>query len=278
MAKWITSSSQATEVDPWSLATSLSSPQLDGATASSRFNTPLTKPTTKHQTFTETCLDRFTKHRTRYTRYTSDEEEKKAQAAFMQLEIVVTNGFDPGRMPGYLACDVGEIVMMIYAQDSHIFAFTHCRAERQIGWLPAEAADLANHYEFFVRLPPDNQPGPSCGLIFADATMVPGLIVIDILPGTSFDIWNRRCLETMPRNQVLPGDFVTWVDGSNDITAMSSILMHDKPNSCRITRAASSIQRRLCADANFSDNPVKNLLEFWRHYTEDSPLLENHNA
>jgi len=139
------------------------------------------------------------------------------------LEVEVVERV-PSEWPGdwLRECEVGELVLLVYGQDDLVYVCAHCTAEQTCGWLPAASVQLAQHesyHEFLVRIRP--APGDPAqkqlGLVLADPVgPLPGVVVADVLPGSLLDEWNEHCRKTFPRDQVIPGDHVTWVNDRLD--------------------------------------------------------------
>lgn len=182
--------------------------------------------------------------------------ERNAWACPVQLEVEVTDGFDADQHDGWLTCQPGEVVLVTHACGDNIFATAHSRTSQDIGWLPSSVARLAPYYEFLVKLAAPREHSPddptpsrgSIGIVFAVATTVPALCVVDVLSETPIEAWNRQCLRGFPRDQVLPGDFITGVDGKVDIEAMRHALSNSSPRRLRFLRGAGMIEERLLTD------------------------------
>jgi len=132
--------------------------------------------------------------------------------------------------PGdWLECDEDEVFSLLYAQDELVYVAANCREKCTCGWLLASVVKLEPYYEFYVRLGSLTSPSgqPKClGLVWAKSiTFVNGLVVVAVRPNSLFAEWNAHCRCSFPRNQVLPGDFITWVENQTSPEKMEQILL-----------------------------------------------------
>ena len=132
---------------------------------------------------------------------------------------------------GFLEVDEGEVVMLMWAKvflddeglESVAFVQTHCRHKPKIGFVPLLFLDVSDVEEFMVHI-----RGRDTGRdgVFARLGMVTTVItsqdseldsdlvmVTGIEPNSLIAAWNKQHRETgyRPRNQVMMGDFISWV-------------------------------------------------------------------
>lgn len=149
-----------------------------------------------------------------------------AFSALTGTEVVARQDFD-GLGPGeWISCRVNEVMLMIFAADDLVFVATHTRKECASGWIPAKFVKQAGYHEFLVRLQASSAPPKKrLGLVWASASgQLPGLVVVDVKPDSLLDDWNKTCRDTFPRDQVLPGDFITWAQGCRDTEGMRQVV------------------------------------------------------
>lgn len=149
--------------------------------------------------------------------------------AFSPIEVEVLRNFGGFGSGEWLTCQAGELMSLIYARDGFAYAMAYSQPDCRVGWLPVSHLSLVRsdaHYEFIVKLGiPTVAASTKLGLVWAKSTgQLPGLVVMDVVPGTPLDQWNRRCRDTFPRDQVLAGDYITWVDGVSETENMSAYL------------------------------------------------------
>lgn len=132
--------------------------------------------------------------------------------------------------PGdWLSCKPGDQVLVVYSLQDLAYAMAYCHPERNAGWVPLAHLRLdhsGEHHEFIVRLVAHATIAKPLGLRFARSKgPIPGLVVCNVLPNSLLDDWNTRCCTTFPRDQVIAGDLVTWVNGSSELDFMRSTLL-----------------------------------------------------
>lgn len=160
----------------------------------------------------------------------------KLSNASAGLEVEVLHNFG-GLGPGdWLTCQAGELLSVIYARDEFAYAKAYCNPERRIGWVPVSHLRLSqsdDHHEFYVRLGVHaTDAARRLGLVWAKSTgQLPGLVVLDVVAGSLLDNWNNRCRATVPRDQVLAGDCITWVEGISEPENMNAYLLDLKRQS-----------------------------------------------
>mmetsp|Transcript_91049 Transcript_91049/g.175271 ORF Transcript_91049/g.175271 Transcript_91049/m.175271 type:complete len:459 (-) Transcript_91049:70-1446(-) len=161
------------------------------------------------------------------------EWSNKLSCGMAGIEVEVLRGF-AGLGPGdWLTCQAGELLLVIYTRDDFAYAMAYGDPERHAGWLPVSYLRLAQsdeHYEFLVRLGMQaTGAARQLGLVWAKSTgQLPGLVVLDVKAGSLLETWNIRCRGTFPRDQVLAGDYITWVDGTSEPENMNAHLLELK--------------------------------------------------
>jgi len=161
------------------------------------------------------------------------EWSNKLSCGMAGIEVEVLRGF-AGLGPGdWLTCQAGELLLVIYTRDDFAYAMAYGDPERHAGWLPVSYLRLAQsdeHYEFLVRLGMQaTGAARQLGLVWAKSSrQLPGLVVLDVKAGSLLEKWNAQCRDTFPRDQVLPGDYITWVDGTSEPDTMNAHLLELK--------------------------------------------------
>lgn len=146
--------------------------------------------------------------------------------ALSGTEVVARQDFD-GQGPGdWVSCRANEVMMLLYAVDDMVYVARHCSKDCSEGFVPASLVKHAGYHEFFVRLQASTvAPKKRLGLVWADAKgYLPGVVVVDVKPGSLLDDWNTTCRETFPRDQVLAGDVITWAQNRRDTEGIREAL------------------------------------------------------
>jgi hypothetical protein len=122
---------------------------------------------------------------------------------------------------GMLRCAVGDVlrvpclprhltphVALLWAQTCDV----NCPRS---GWVMASSVEELPIYEFGVRFAasergPCTPLGLQCVACSGEGSLPGSLEVLHVHPGSSAAVWNARCLATFPRNQIMPGDIVSW--------------------------------------------------------------------
>jgi len=139
------------------------------------------------------------------------------------------NGLCPG---DWLPCQVGDLVFVVYAFQDLAYAMAYCYPERHMGWVPVSHLGpnhSGEHHEFIVSIVAHAADAKPLGLGWARSKgPIPGLVVVHVSPNSLLDKWNTRCCATFPRDQVIAGDLITWVNGSSESENMQSSLLDVK--------------------------------------------------
>jgi len=136
----------------------------------------------------------------------------------------------------FLPCMEGDFVFVLAstvakhpsAKQHYAYVLKYAQTQWECGWVPVDFLELAEPCEFLVRLPTLVE-GQSLGLTYGEVQgSVKGLQVAEIRAGSLLEEWNLGCQKFVQaaatRSQVLPGDWITMVDGKTDADEMKSRL------------------------------------------------------
>lgn len=126
----------------------------------------------------------------------------------------------------------GEVVLASYASGGFVWAQPHCRPDgaAPAGWLHAAHVKLPEtHHEFLAKI--RAPPGIVCARAIASSGIA-GLVVLKVKENGGFATWNQACVSQFPRNQFIPGDFLTFARAPPEVRGESS------EASCGITEPA----------------------------------------
>eukprot|EP00971_Amphidinium_carterae_P208171 4130435-Amphidinium_carterae.1 len=136
----------------------------------------------------------------------------------------------------FLPCMEGDFVFVLAstvakhpsAKQHYAYVLKYAQTQWECGWVPVDFLELAEPCEVLVRLPTLVE-GQSLGLTYGEVQgSVKGLQVAEIRAGSLLEEWNLGCQKFVQaaatRSQVLPGDWITMVDGKTDADEMKSRL------------------------------------------------------
>jgi len=180
----------------------------------------------------------------------------------------------------WIECDANEVLMVLYHQHPLAYVLSHCREDPRCGWIPIQKITLAPYHEFLVTLPKSEMMSTMpLGLAFnvLQAKFGPALAVVHVQPNSILEAFNTRCRKTCPRNQVIPGDLITWVNNSSDPDEMRQTLVDNGSSASdrmqtlflRVNRSA---RHAMSLEAPNVPMDLAHLLEFKkRHSSQPQP-------
>lgn len=172
-----------------------------------------------------------------------------------QMEVYAVENIETEQMQ----CRKGEpLLLLAFTQDAaYVESFNRLprQCTNQCGWVWLEQLKMKPHeyHEFLVsfEVTPERRSG-----ITAATKASPFLprypMVLQIEEKSAIAEWNIQCESFFPRNRVLPGDFITWVNeqAAIDVVGGFKRMQRKKSGMChlRILRAGASLWYCLASD------------------------------
>lgn len=172
-----------------------------------------------------------------------------------QMEVYAVQNIETEQMQ----CRKGEpLLLLAFTQDAaYVESFDPGprQCAYQCGWVWLEQLKMEPHeyHEFLVSF--DVSPERRSGITAATkaSPFLPRYpMVLQIEEKSAIAEWNMKCESFFPRNCVLPGDFITWVNEQDSIDVVGGFkrMQRKKSGTChlRILRAGASLWYCLASD------------------------------